>query len=92
MNFSLRCLHLHSEIKIRGEKYEIYSFGEFENTIGIVNFCKEAKKLVVANRNGLPKLVLMSREVYENGLGRLTNRMLLNVHRDMSTKPGENFA
>ena len=54
MNFSLCCLHLHSEIKI-----------------------------VVVNRNGLPKLVLMSREVYENGLGRLTDRVLLNVHRDM---------
>ena len=25
----------------------------------------------------------MSREVYENGLGRLTDRVLLNVHRDM---------
>ena len=34
-------------------------------------------------RNGLPKVVLMSREVYENGLGRLTDRVLLNVHRDM---------
>ena len=54
MNFSLCCLHLHSEIKS-----------------------------VVVNRNGLPKLVLMSREVYENGLGRLTDRVLLNVHRDM---------
>ena len=41
MSFSLCCLHLHSEIKIRGEK------------------------------------------VYENGLGRLTDRVLLNVHRDM---------
>ena len=54
-----------------------------KNTTGIVNFCKEAKELVVANRNGMPKLVLMSREVYENGLGRLTDRVLLNVHRDM---------
>ena len=54
-----------------------------KNTTGIVNFCKEEKELVVANRNGLPKLVLMSREVYENGLGRLTDRVLLNVHRDM---------
>ena len=35
-----------------------------KNTTGIVNFCKEAKELVVANRNGLPKIVLMSREVY----------------------------
>ena len=38
---------------------------------------------MVANRNGLPKIVLMSREVYENGLGRLTDCVLLNVHRDM---------
>ena len=54
-----------------------------KNTTGIVNFCKEAKELVVAYRNGMPLLVLMSREVYENGLGRLTERVLLNVHRDM---------
>ena len=54
-----------------------------KNTTGIVAFCKDAKEIVVANRNGLPKLVLMSREVYENGLGRLTDRVLLNVHRDM---------
>ena len=43
----------------------------------------ETKEIVVANRNGRPKLVLMSREVYENGLGKLTDRVLLNVHRDM---------
>ena len=54
-----------------------------KNTTGIIAFCKDAKEIVVANRNGLPKLVLMSREVYENGLGRLTDRVLLNVHRDM---------
>ena len=42
-----------------------------KNTTGIVVFCKDAKGIVVVNRNGLPKLVLMSREVYENGLGRL---------------------
>ena len=36
-----------------------------KNTTGIVAFCKDAKEIVVANRNGLPKLVLMSREVYE---------------------------
>jgi len=54
-----------------------------KNTTGIIAFCKEAKEIVVANRNGLPKLVLMSREVYENGLGKLTDRVLLNVHRDM---------
>ena len=54
-----------------------------KNTTGIVAFCKDAKEIVVANRNGLPKLILMSREVYENGLGRLTDCVLLNVHRDM---------
>ena len=54
-----------------------------KNTTGIVAFCKDAKEIVVANRNGLPKLILMSREVYENGLGRLTDRVLLNVHRYM---------
>ena len=54
-----------------------------KNTTGIVAFCKDAKEIVVANRNGLPKLILMSREVYENGLGRLTDRVLRNVHRDM---------
>ena len=36
-----------------------------KNTTGIVTFCKDAKEIVIANRNGLPKLVLMSREVYE---------------------------
>ena len=36
-----------------------------KNTTGIVAFCKDAKEIVIANRNGLPKLVLMSREVYE---------------------------
>ena len=36
-----------------------------KNTTGIVAFCKDAKEIVVVNRNGLPKLVLMSREVYE---------------------------
>ena len=54
-----------------------------KNTTGIVAFCKDAKEIVVANRNGLPKLVLMSRDVYEDGLGKLTDRVLLNVHRDM---------
>ena len=54
-----------------------------KNTTGIVAFCKEAKEIVVANRNGMPKLILMTREVYENGLARLTDRVLLNVHRDM---------
>ena len=84
MSFSLCCLHLHSEIKIRGEKNMKYiPLANLKNTTGIVAFCKDAKEIVIANRNGLPKLVLMSREVYENGLGKLTDRVLLNVHRDM---------
>ena len=57
MSFSLCCLHLH--------------LANLKNITGIVAFCKDAKEIVVVNRNGLPKLVLMSREVYENGLGRL---------------------
>ena len=68
----------------RGENDIKYMpLANLKNTTGIVAFCKEAKEIVVANRNGIPKLVLMSREVYENGLGRLTDRVLLNVHRDM---------
>lgn len=54
-----------------------------KNTTGIVAFCKEANEIVVANRNGLPKLVLMSREVYENGLGKVMENSLINVRRDM---------
>lgn len=54
-----------------------------KNTTGIVAFCKEANEIVVANRNGQPKLVLMSREVYENGLGKVMDNPLINVHRDM---------
>ena len=44
---------------------------------------KQANEIVVANRNGLPKLVLMSREVYENGLGKVMDNPLINVRRDM---------
>ena len=83
MSFSLCCLHLHYEIKIRSENMKYIPLANLKNTTGIVAFCKDAKEIVVANRNGLPKLVLMSREVYENGLGKLTDRVLLNVHRDM---------
>ena len=54
-----------------------------KNTTGIVNFCKEANEIVVANRNGLPKLILMSREVYKNGLGKVTKDVYFNVKRDM---------
>ena len=54
-----------------------------KNTTGIVNFCKEANEIVVANRNGLPKLILMAREVYKNGLGKVTKDVYFNVKRDM---------
>ena len=33
-----------------------------KNTTGIVTTCKEEKELKVANKNGVPALVLMSRE------------------------------
>ena len=54
-----------------------------KNTTGIVNYCKEVNEIVVANRNGLPKLILMSREVYENGLGKVTKDAYFNVKRDV---------
>ena len=54
-----------------------------KNTTGIVAFCKEANEIVVANRNGLHKLVLMSREIYENGLGKVMDNPSINVLRDM---------
>jgi PHD/YefM family antitoxin component YafN of YafNO toxin-antitoxin module len=54
-----------------------------KNTTGIFAFCKEANEVVVANRNGEPKLVLMSREVYENGLGKVTEDVCINVKRDI---------
>lgn len=53
-----------------------------KNTTGIIDFCKETNEVIIANRNGLPKLVLMSREVYENGLGKVFDT-LFNVQRDM---------
>ena len=46
-----------------------------KNTTGIVAFCKEANEIIVANRNGQPQLVLMSREVYENGLGKVMDKL-----------------
>lgn len=51
-----------------------------KNTTGI--FCKETNEIVVANIKGQSKLVLMSREVYENGLGKvMDNRKLPLVYR-----------
>lgn len=35
-----------------------------KNTTGIVTTCKEEKELIVANKNGVPALVLMSRVHY----------------------------
>lgn len=35
-----------------------------KNTTGIVTTCKEEKEPIVANKNGVPALVLMSRVVY----------------------------
>ena len=82
----MRCAsHCVACIYIPKLKYEVkyIPLANLKNTPGIVAFCKDAKEIVVANRNGLPKLVLTSREAYENGLGRLTDRVLLNAHRDM---------
>ena len=77
----IACLYIKNKREEKNMKY--IPLANLKNTTGIVAFCKEAKEIVVANRNGLPKLVLMSRDVYENGLGKLTDRVLLNVHRDM---------
>ena len=77
----IACLYIKKQK--RGKNMKYIPLANLKNTTGIVAFCKEVKEIVVANRNGLPKLVLMSREVYENGLGKLTDRVLLNVHRDM---------
>ena len=39
--------------------------------------------MVVANRNGEPKLVLMSRTVYEKGFGKGMENAYINVKRDL---------
>ena len=70
MSFSLCCLLLYYETKEGKNNMKYIPLANLKNTTGIVAFCKDAKEIVIANRNGLPKLVLMSREVYENGLGR----------------------
>ncbi len=54
-----------------------------KNTTGIVATCKEAKEPVIANKNGEPKLVLMSREVYEAQMGMVTNDHYVNMRRDV---------
>lgn len=54
-----------------------------KNTTGIVMLCKEANEMVVANRNGEPKLVLMSRTVYEKGFGKVMENAYINVKRDL---------
>lgn len=53
-----------------------------KNTTGIVATCKEAKEPVVANKNGNPKLVLMSREVYETQMEEVTDDAYVNMRRD----------
>ncbi len=45
--------------------------------------CKEAKELVVANKNGNPKLVLMSREVYKTQMGEVTDNAYVYMRRDV---------
>ena len=54
-----------------------------KNTTGIVMLCKEANEMVVANRNGDPKLILMSRTVYEKGFGKVMENAYINVKRDL---------
>lgn len=54
-----------------------------KNTNAIVEFCKEVNEVVVANRNGAPKLVLMSRDVYKEGIGKVTEDVYENVKRDL---------
>ena len=69
--------------KERVHNMKYIPLANLKNTTGIVAFCKEANEIVVANRNGLPKLVLMSRKVYENGFGKVMENSLFNVRRDM---------
>ena len=54
-----------------------------KNTTGIVMLCKEANEMIVANRNGEPKLVLISRTVYEKGFGKVMENAYINVKRDL---------
>ena len=54
-----------------------------KNTTGIVMLCKEANEMVVANRNWEPKLVLISRTVYEKGFGKVMENAYINVKRDL---------
>ena len=57
-----------------------------KNVTGIVTTCKEEKELIVANKNGVPALVLMSREVYLTHFGEVTDnaynylKELYNMH------------
>lgn len=54
-----------------------------KNTTGIVNTCKEEKELIVANKNGVPALVLMPREVYLTHFGEVTDNAYINMRRDV---------
>ncbi len=59
------------------------SLAYLKNTTGIVACCKETNEIVVANRNGQPKLILMSRAIIENSLGIVMDNALINFRRDM---------
>ena len=54
-----------------------------KNTTGIVTTCKEEKELIVANKNGVPVLVLMSREVYVTRFGEVTDNVYINMRCDV---------
>ncbi|MGN0294610.1 MAG: hypothetical protein ACI4D3_11475 [Lachnospiraceae bacterium] len=83
MSISLYCLLFIFQNKKGVDNMKYIPLANLKNTTGIVSFCKEVNEIVVANRNGQPKLVLMSREVYENGFGKVTGDVYFNVKRDM---------
>ena len=69
---------------VKGKKImKFIPLANLKNTTGIVMLCKEANEMVVANRNGEPKLVLMSRTVYEKGFGKVMENAYINVKRDL---------
>lgn len=69
---------------VKGKKtMKFIPLANLKNTTGIVMLCKEANEMVVANRNGEPKLVLMSRTVYEKGFGKVMENAYINVKRDL---------
>ena len=54
-----------------------------KSTAKMIAFCKNANEAVVANRNGDPKIVFMSRQVYEAQMGAVTEDGVKNLRRDV---------